>query len=173
MRNTDEIERSLSVAREELGLLDAQRAKAAERVRMLVDERQRALRQSQPEAARGRRPLVSDLSSPEEKIALFRSLFRGREDVYPRRFESLKTGRSGYHPACANEWMRPICRKPKGKCMDCDHRAFLPVTDATVRDHLLGRDADTRAERDFTIGVYPMLPDETCWFLAVDFGTMD
>ena len=48
-------------------------------------------------------------SSPEEKVALFRSLFRGREDVYPRRFESRKTGKSGYAPACSNEWVRGIC----------------------------------------------------------------
>src|SRR5271170_5103969 len=51
-------------------------------------------------------------SSPEDKVALFRSLFRGRDDVYPRRFESRKTGRSGYAPACANEWVRGICEKP-------------------------------------------------------------
>ena len=55
-----------------------------------------------------------DRRSPSEaKIALFRSLFRGRQDVYPRRFESRKTGRSGYAPACANEWVRGICEKPR------------------------------------------------------------
>jgi hypothetical protein len=42
-------------------------------------------------------------SSPEAKIALFRSLFRGRDVVYPRRFASHKTGKFGYQPACANE----------------------------------------------------------------------
>ena len=46
---------------------------------------------------------VNHHSTPAAKIALFRSLFRGREDVYPRRFESHKTGKSGYSPACANE----------------------------------------------------------------------
>ena len=59
---------------------------------------------------------VNQLSTPERKIALFRSLFRGREDVYPRRFESRKTGKSGYAPACANEWVRGICEKPRIKC---------------------------------------------------------
>lgn len=45
----------------------------------------------------------SDLS-PDEKVALFMRLFRGRSDVYPVRWESKKTGKSGYSPACVNEW---------------------------------------------------------------------
>jgi hypothetical protein len=75
---------------------------------------------------------VNQASSPEAKIALFRSLFRGREDVYPRRFESRKTGRTGYAPACANEWVRGICEKSRIKCAECPHRRFLPVTDDVV-----------------------------------------
>ncbi len=63
--------------------------------------------------------LVHQLSSSEAKIALFRSLFRGRDDVYPRRFESRKTGKSGYAPACSNEWVRGICEKPHIKCAEC------------------------------------------------------
>jgi hypothetical protein len=62
---------------------------------------------------------VDQTSSPEAKIALFRSLFRGRDDVYPRRFESRKTGRAGYAPACANEWVRGVCEKPRIKCAEC------------------------------------------------------
>src|SRR6516225_1710302 len=58
-------------------------------------------------------------SSPDAKIALFRSLFRGRDDVYPRRFESRRTGKSGYAPACGNEWVAGICEKPRIKCTDC------------------------------------------------------
>ena len=110
--------------------------------------------------------LVHRLSSPEAKIALFRSLFRGRDDVYARRFESRRTGRSGYQPACANEWVREVCQKPQVKCADCQHRSFLPVTDDVIRWHLSGRDS---AGRDFVVGVYPMLRDETCFFLAADF----
>ena len=72
---------------------------------------------------------VDQTSSPQVKIALFRSLFRGRDDVYPRRFESCKTGRSGYAPACANEWVRGVCEKPRIKCAECPNRRFLPVTD--------------------------------------------
>ena len=110
--------------------------------------------------------LVHHQSSPESKIALFRSLFRGRDDVYPRRFESRKTGKSGYQPACANQWARGLCEKPKVKCADCPNRRFLPVTDEVVRWHLSGRDDEGR---DFVMGAYPMLQDETCFFLAADF----
>ena len=84
--------------------------------------------------------MLDHRSSSDEKIALFRSLFRGREDVYPRRFESRKTGKSGYAPACANEWVRGICEKPRIKCAECPNRRFLPVTDDVIRWHLSGRD---------------------------------
>ena len=105
-------------------------------------------------------------STPEEKIALFRSLFQGRDDVYPRRFESRATGRSGYAPACGNEWVRGVCEKPRVACAECAHRRFLPVTDEVVRWHLSGVD---REGRDFVLGCYPMLLDETCRFLVMDF----
>jgi superfamily II DNA or RNA helicase/very-short-patch-repair endonuclease len=109
---------------------------------------------------------VDQTSSPEAKIALFRSLFRGRDDVYPRRFESRKTGRSGYAPACANEWVRGVCEKPRIKCAECPNRRFLPVTDDVIRRHLSGCDAEGQP---FVAAVYPLLQDETCFFLAVDF----
>ncbi len=105
-------------------------------------------------------------SPPGEKIALFRSLFRGREDVYPQRFESRKTGRAGYSPACGNEWVRGICEKPRIKCSDCSCQNWLAVTDDVIRQHLSGEDA---RGQPFVMGVYPMLLDETCFFLAVDF----
>ncbi|MDA1006995.1 MAG: DEAD/DEAH box helicase family protein [Verrucomicrobia bacterium] len=109
---------------------------------------------------------VSHASPPHEKIALFRSLFRGRSDVYPLRFESTRTGRSGYQPACANEWVRGVCEKPRIKCFDCPNRRFLAVTDEVLRHHLTGKDEQ---DKDFVIGVYPMLLDESCHLLAVDF----
>lgn len=109
---------------------------------------------------------VNHLSPPEAKIALFSMLFRGREDVYPRRFESRKTGKAGYQPACANEWVRGICEKPRIRCSDCLHQRFLPVVDDAIRWHLSGQDEQGN---DFVMGVYPMLLDETCYFLAVDF----
>ena len=67
---------------------------------------------------------------------------------------------SGYSPACANEWKRPLCGKPKTKCGDCGNRNLVPVTDEVIRNHLIGK---------HIIGVYPLLLDETCWFLAIDF----
>ena len=108
---------------------------------------------------------MNQRSPAKTKIALFRSLFRGREDVYPRRFQSRKTGRAGYSPACGNEWVPGICEKPRIKCSECPHQRFLPVTDEAIQWHLKGDDHG----RDFVMGVYPMLPDETCFFLAADF----
>ncbi len=102
---------------------------------------------------------VTNNSPPKAKIALFKNLFRGREDVYPVRWER-KDGRSGYSPACAFEWKRPLCSKPAVKCANCENRKFLPLIDEIIQNHLLGKQ---------TIGVYPLLSDETCWFLAVDF----
>lgn len=113
-----------------------------------------------------RATVVDHRSSPDAKVALFRSLFRGRSDVYPRRFESRRTGKSGYAPACANEWVRGVCEKPRIKCADCPHRRFLPVTDTVIRWHLSG--ADDGGE-PFVAGVYPLLLDETCTFVAADF----
>ena len=106
---------------------------------------------------------VNQHSTSEAKIALFRSLFRGREDIYPQRFESRKTGRAGYSPACGNEWVRGICEKPRIKCSECPHQRFLPVTDDVIRWHLSGQDDQGRG---FVMGVYPMLMDASCFFVA-------
>ena len=99
-------------------------------------------------------------TTAEGKISLFRQLFRGRDDVFPLLWMSSKTGRKGYSPACGNEWVRGVCEKPRVKCSECQNQAFLPISDQVVLDHLQGR---------YTIGVYPLLKDETCWFLAADF----
>src|SRR5260370_29453390 len=117
-----------------------------------------------------RTSLVTNDSPPAAKIELFRSLFRGREDVYPRRFQSRKTGKAGYAPACANEWIRGVCEKPRIKCTDCPNRRLLQITDEVVGWHLSGRDDHGL---DFVMGVYAMLQDETCFFLAVDFDDKD
>jgi len=105
-------------------------------------------------------------STIEKKIALFRRLFRGRSDVFPIRWENRTTGRSGYAPACANEWQRGICEKPKVKCSACPNQAFRAVDDVSVERHLRGTDANGAP---FVMGVYPMLADNTCSFLAADF----
>jgi hypothetical protein len=81
-------------------------------------------------------------STIKQKIALFRRLFHGRSDVFPIRWENRTTGRSGYAPACANEWQRGICEKPKVKCSACPNQAFLAVDDLSIERHLRGTDAN-------------------------------
>ncbi len=114
-------------------------------------------------------PTESTPTTPEAKVALFGSLFRGRDDVFARRWENSRTGRSGYAPACSNEWHEFLCdkknpsRRPKkggSVCGECRNQAFVGLSDGELRGHLEGRQV---------IGVYPMLKDERCWFLAVDF----
>jgi hypothetical protein len=99
--------------------------------------------------------LVHNLSPPQSKIALFRALFRGRDDVYPRRFESRRTGNSGYSPACGNEWAQDLCEKPRIKCSACPHQHFLadnsvrPISDEinpTLYMHLVTRNGREQAE---------------------------
>jgi hypothetical protein len=62
--------------------------------------------------------------SSDAKVALFRALFRGRDDVFPRRWENQKTGKSGYAPVCRNEWVRGICEKPRIKCSDWPNQSI-------------------------------------------------
>ena len=104
-------------------------------------------------------------STPEEKIHLFRSLFRGREDVFARRWYSMQKEKGGYAPVCANEWRYGVCIKPKGKCSKCENRVLVPLDDAIIYKHLSGKDANGQD----VIGLYPILADDTCYFLAIDF----
>jgi len=112
-----------------------------------------------PQAPRPTTEIESSSLTTVNKVALFRRLFRGRADVYPVRWES-KAGKSGYSPACANEWKPGVCEKPRIKCADCSKRSLLTLSDQTIFDHLAG---------NHTIGVYPLLNDDSCYFLAVDF----
>lgn len=117
------------------------------------------------QSTRVEKTATSQISPPsgltsEEKVSLFLKLFRGREDVYPKLWHNQKSGKKGYSPACANEWVRGICEKPRVKCGECLNQAFRPVNHDAILKHLQGR---------HVMGVYPMLLDETCWFLAADF----
>jgi len=96
---------------------------------------------------------VSAKSSPDEKVKLFRSLFRGRDDVYAVRWEG-RNGKTGYSPAYQKTWSNPFQKKPDAP------KEYFPLTDQVIQDHLTG---------ELTAGVYPLLTDETCWFLAADF----
>ncbi len=116
---------------------------------------------------------VNASSDAAAKIKLFRSSFRGREDVFPRRWQNANSGKSGYSPVCRNEWARGICEKPRVKCGECPNQAFVAVTDTVIRCHLQGMDRDASGRdsgSEYIAGVYPLLPDETCWFLAIDFN---
>lgn len=104
-------------------------------------------------------------STPEEKIRLFRRLFRGREDVFARRWYSAQKEKGGYAPVCANEWRYGVCIKPKGKCSKCENRVLVPLDDAIIYKHLGGKDVNGQD----VIGLYPILADDTCYFLAIDF----
>lgn len=102
-------------------------------------------------------------SSTQEKVTLFRSLFRGRDNVYALRWQS-SSGRSGYAPACANEWRPGLCEKPRISCRDCNHRELQPLSDAAIYGHLAG---------EHTVGLYPLLENDHCHLLAVDFDEQD
>jgi len=166
-----EIERLLNIATDELSHLEEQRQFLIDQISSLIRERESlqhsaAIKESQVQYPSGN---LTQSSSEDEKIHLFHSLFRGRQDVYARRFESRKTGKSGYQPECSNEWRAGICQKPQIKCNRCQHRQFVPLSESVIQKHLMGRDPADREGKDFTIGIYPLLLDETCWFLAVDF----
>lgn len=98
--------------------------------------------------------------SSEEKVKIFMEIFKGRTDLYAKRWTSNKTGKSGYSPVCKNEFSAYKCDKPRIKCNECPYRELLPLTEDVVLKHLKG---------DITIGIYPLLPGDLCNFLAIDF----
>lgn len=102
--------------------------------------------------------LLSEIP-PSEKIKLFATLFRGRDDVYAKRWENKK-GDTGYSPVCRNEWRSGVCRKPQVKCSVCTHKAYDELTEPVIEDHLRGK---------IIAGIYPLCMDEACRFLAMDF----
>ena len=102
---------------------------------------------------------VTRYSQNHEKVALFMSLFKGRPDVYAKKWKNKK-GFSGYSPVCLNEWAPGICNKPKIKCARCGKQSYEPLNEFVIEKHLRG---------GAVIGVYPMNLDETCHFLAIDF----
>ena len=103
--------------------------------------------------------------SLQEKVELFRGLFKGREDIFARRWFSKASGKAGYQPVCMREWNPQYCNKKKFKCSDCPNRELAPLTYDDIYNHLAGKDAD---ERD-VIGVYAILEDNRCNFICADF----
>ena len=130
----------------------------------LLEEHGIAWQQDEQSIGLQSRESIQSHLTPQQKVNLFRDLFRGRNDVYPVRWESKSTGKSGYSPACGNEWRAGVCEKPRIKCSNCDHRLLTPVTDKVIYDHLAGVQ---------TVGVYPLQVDNSCVLLAVDFDDAD
>lgn len=109
--------------------------------------------------------LVSRTSSPQEKINLFKSLFVGRQDVFALRWQNSKSGKSGYSPVCANKWLSGKCDMKKYSCSTCPFKLPVRLDDKYFYNHLAGKD---ELARD-VIGLYPLLPENLCLFLAIDF----
>jgi hypothetical protein len=139
LKNQKQIDAQIRSAEQELAALDEKRKALQAKIDQLKGQKQ-VIADEQLPFGRQYESNVTNESTQEHKIALFRSLFRGREDVYPRRFESQRTGKSGYQPVCRNEWIRPFCQKPKIKCGDCENRNFIPLSDDVIRNHLIGID---------------------------------
>jgi hypothetical protein len=129
-----EIDSLISATEKKLSQLNEQQKEFRNQLNELKHQREILIRQTEYDASlQTKRSSVTIHSSEDEKISLFRSFFRGREDVFARRFESERTGKSGYQPCCRNEWVKGICRKPKIKCNDCDNRDFFPITDDIIK----------------------------------------
>ncbi|WP_304183686.1 DEAD/DEAH box helicase family protein [Phocaeicola plebeius] len=103
--------------------------------------------------------------SLDEKIALFRNFFKGRDDVFARRWFNKTTEKGGYQPVCINEWRRGICDKKKHKCAECPNRNFAPLTNQDIYRHLEGKDENGCD----VIGLYVVTSDNKCSFLCADF----
>ncbi|WP_234844124.1 TOTE conflict system archaeo-eukaryotic primase domain-containing protein [Sinorhizobium meliloti] len=160
----DDTSEEIARIRRRLAALDAERTELERALETLEQKLASDSRASEGSSFAG--APVTNNSPSVEKIELFRRLFAGRPDVFPVRWENRKAGRSGYSPACSNEWAKGICGKPKVKCGECPHQAFIPPTTDIIEKHLRGGNLRSG---DFVAGVYPLLQDETCWFLAADF----
>jgi superfamily II DNA or RNA helicase len=138
----------------------AEEARLDELTRLRDDSSRRLdqLRAAQDGAGEAGGATSSDSWPRERKVQLFERLFRGRPDVFPKRWENAK-GRSGWAPCCANEWKPGVCEKPKVKCGECPNQAFAAPAEHELRAHLEGH---------HVIGVYPLLADDTCRLLAID-----
>ena len=117
------------------------------------------------------KPIYSLVSVPtitlsiDERLRLFQSLFKGRENVFARRWFSKTTGKSGYQPVCINEWKQGICDKKRYRCAICPNRNFAPLTSQDMYRHLEGKDEYCCD----VVGLYAIMQDNNCAFLCADF----
>ncbi len=144
---------------ERLSQIDNRLQQLAEEKQLLVAERNDILSQQETELAK----YFNLHATPEAKIDLFISYFKGRSDVYPFRWVS-KNARSGYSPTCWNEWKPKLCNKPRISCTECTNQHFKHYDRQAIFDHLKGNQ---------TIGIYPLLENNTTHILAADFDKED
>ena len=143
----------------------AERTRLLERIKELETENaELRKRLGEPVTPAPAAPNATQNLSLQDKIELFCSLFKGRDDVFARRWCSKTSGKAGYQPVCQNEWT-PLCDKRKYKCADCPNRLFSPLTYNDYYRHLEGKDADGRD----VIGIYVLNVDNTCHLLCTDF----
>src|SRR6266545_3694099 len=159
MDNDEVLKAELERAVAECERLREENARLRLRVRETPDARTSSVRQSSAHIKNIKTAAtVTADSRPELKVSLFGSLFRGRDDVYALRWEG-RNGRTGYSPAGIREWSQ-AASAGRGQKKSFRHSKLFPLSEGAIRDHLLGKE---------TIGVYPLLQDDTCWFVAVDF----
>lgn len=149
----EDLDGAIATAEAELAGLVQRRGEVAEHLAVLRQQRGGVPRD-------GADAEVAPVDWPAaRKVELFRSLFRGRDDMFAARWENAAKQRAGYAPRCANEWQRGVCEKPRVRCGACPNQALLPAGEQAVLSHLQGRQV---------MGIYPLLADETCWLLAID-----
>ncbi len=151
----------MTTPKEKLKAIEARLVALEQEKLVLVNQKQRLL--EQPHS--GDLDVIAHTSilTSQQKVDIFCSLFKGRDDIFATRWQNQQ-GRSGYSVACNNEWQRGLCNKPKIKCGECSNRAFRPLTNKAIYDHLAGT---------HTAGLYPLLTNDHCWLLAVDFDKSD
>ncbi|WP_020681302.1 TOTE conflict system archaeo-eukaryotic primase domain-containing protein [Marinobacterium rhizophilum] len=142
---------SPTATQEELSAIDKRLAELEAEKQRLVQRKQALLRAPPAHAQL--------ILSPEQKVKLFRDLFRGRSDLFAVRWQNAQ-GRHGYSVACHNEWLPGICKKPKVKCGNCGHKHFKALDEQVIYEHLAGKQV---------VGLYPLLPGNRCHLLAADF----
>lgn len=136
IRTSDDIAQQIGELKRRLSALDRERSEIADRLRVL--EQTPTVLSAAPKASG-----VADItmaSPTAAKINLFRSLFRGRVDVFPRRWENPRTGKAGYAPACRNEWIRGIAASLRSSAESAPNQAFVSVSEEVVRWHSPGQD---------------------------------
>ena len=140
----------------------------SEDISNLIKEKEEQIKKLQYEINVLKQKLINDSNKEkstftlEQKLEIFMGYFKGRDDVYP--YLSINKNNPNvkyYIPACVNEWKKGVCNKTMGKlCKACQYRESKPISKDTIKNHIYDNN---------TIGIYPMLEDETCYFIAFDF----